>query len=78
MLGARATCFRMNILCALRHTEGLTCAVSDRFYTVKRPKITPLEYRLLLVIKAGYINFLFFTKLRFSKLTKTNSFVFLH
>jgi hypothetical protein len=68
----------MNILCDLRHTEGLECAVSDKFYRVKRPKIPSLEYRLLLVMKAGYINFLFFTKLRFSKLTKTNSFVFLH
>jgi len=32
-------CFAMNLLCDLRHKEGLTCAVSDKCYTVKRSKI---------------------------------------
>jgi hypothetical protein len=37
-------CFAMNILCDLRHKKGLTCAKSDKCYTVKRPKITSTSY----------------------------------
>jgi len=37
-------CFAMNILCDLRHKEGLAGAVSDKCCTVKRPKITSMSY----------------------------------
>jgi len=37
-------CFATNILCDLRHEEGLACAVSDKCCTVKRSKITSTSY----------------------------------
>jgi len=76
-------CFAMNILCDLRHKEELAGTVSDKCCTVRKKKAENyvyviLEYGLLLIITAGYIISLFFSKLRFNNLTKTSNFVRLH
>jgi hypothetical protein len=59
-------CFAKNILCDLRHKEGLACAVSDKVYTAKRSKITSTSYwstgvysllKPVILIFVSFVNF---------------------